>query len=241
MTSAVGYIIAVGRWVGIGSLKLMLLAAGASVGVMWYLGAVIDGLTGGQLAETQAAAILYAVLLIAVSALETGAAVTALRWESRFLVSLHDRLGSVLGTPQAATALRSPRIAQRVRSLREAIDGWMVRESLGSLIVVLTLWLTAAGGLVIVGTWRWWVGPLIAGAFLWSAHLSARWSESVDDDLLEQTGTDRGKAAYLRAGRGGGAARRQRVGQVDVGEPDARAPAPHHGNGQRGRGSRHPA
>ena len=177
---------------------LLVAGAVASVGIMWLLGATISELQAGRYERAIQAAVLYAAVLAASSVLDAATAWSVMRWESAFLVALHDRIGSLLGRPRAAVALRSPEVSQRVRAVREAVDGWMVRDSLGSLVFVATMWLTAAGGLIIVGTWRWWVGVIIAAAFLWSAKLSARWSDSVDDDLLDVTGTDRARAAYLR-------------------------------------------
>jgi ATP-binding cassette subfamily B protein len=55
------------------------------------------------------------------------------------------------------------------------------------------------GAFVVVAHWRWWV-PLIAVAtWMLSSRSVSRWTSAVLDDMIEITGMDRRRAAYLRS------------------------------------------
>lgn len=178
---------------------LAVLAQGvASLGVMVYLGTVVEDVHAGA-PSVATSALVYAGLLAGVALLEMAGSLLTTRWESAYLTALYGDLADVATHRNAAIALRRPGVAQRLSALRSALDGWLVRAAFDNLVMVGAAWLMGVASLLVVASWRWWPGLLLAAAFAWSAHLFGRWSDTVDDDLLDVTGTDRRRAGYLRS------------------------------------------
>lgn len=173
--------------------------AGSAVFSMIWLGRAVDGLrVATTIEQVLPPVIAYVCLLLSAVIASVVSKVTMVQWQGLFVTSSYRRFGAVLFDPTTVTAHRHPASAARFVATRRALDDWMFRESLDNAITIWAARLLGFGSFLVVATWLWWPGLLLAVTYFLSSVASNRWSASVDDELLDVTGTDRRRASYFR-------------------------------------------
>ena len=166
---------------------------------MIWLGRVVDALGVAPTADkVLPTVIIYVSLLLGAVVASAASKVALVHWQSAFISAAYKRFGDVLFDPSTVMTERNPESAARFGVTRQALDDWMFREALDNTITIWAARFLGLGSLLVVATWAWWPGLLLAVAYFLSSAASNRWSASVDDELLDLTGTDRRKATYFR-------------------------------------------
>ncbi len=154
-------------------------------------GSVAAGRTWFWLAAT-AVALVSGPLLSALSTALTSAV------SARYLTTTFDMLLEVGTHPYGVAGFDDPTLMSRLDGLRQAMRDWTFVNGVDSTWTVVGHRLGGVGALVVVCTWRWWVGVvLVLGAILLSKTFTT-WIDTLFDELLEVTGNARREATYVR-------------------------------------------
>ncbi len=131
-------------------------------------------------------------LLSAVSSAVTSAV------SARYLTTTYDMLLEVGTHPYDIAGFDDAKVMGRLDGLRQSMRDGRFVNGVDSTWVVVGHRLGGVGALVVVCTWRWWVGAaLVAGALALSKTFTM-WIDTLYDQLLEVTGSARREATYVR-------------------------------------------
>lgn len=185
------------------SILLSAVSAGAITGAMIASGRLISSLPGaiGQHDAEPTWRWLYAtVTLLVVGPLAASVARGVEEVVSaRYLAVYFDIAMDTGVRPYGIAHLEAPHNARRMSETVAAVRDWLFLRGLDGTWGALTTWLGGVGALVLTATWRWWVSLILVGAWVVYSVQMSRWRSAVFDEMLEETGTDRRRAAYLRA------------------------------------------
>ncbi|GAA2756308.1 ATP-binding cassette domain-containing protein [Actinopolymorpha rutila] len=117
---------------------------------------------------------------------------------ARYLAAYYDLVVDTGVHPHAVTHLEDPANAQQLVSAVEASRDWLFLRGIGGTWVALSNKLNGVGALVVVSTWRWWVGPFLVVGWLLLSRAVAHWRSVVFDDMIGETGLGRRRASYLQ-------------------------------------------
>ncbi|WP_152365313.1 ATP-binding cassette domain-containing protein [Microlunatus speluncae] len=117
---------------------------------------------------------------------------------ARYIVHVQTLVAETGVRPPGLTELDSPGFSGRLESVVAATRDWTFWFGTQSTWSVLSVRLGGVGALVILLSWRWWVGLLVVGAFVIVSRSFTRWIESSFDQVLTTGSADMRRAKYAR-------------------------------------------
>ncbi|HEX5427483.1 ABC transporter ATP-binding protein [Segeticoccus rhizosphaerae] len=188
-------------------LLLTLLSAAATVSLLVVSGHLVGSFAeayrqgpGSQAAsETWRLMVLVGVLFVLAPVCQVGMEACANALSARYLVLVFDLLAETALAPHGIAHLEDPEKTSQLEGLVTASRDWSFMQGVLSTWQLLLVRLTGLGALGVLLTWSWWAPLLLVGAWLLLSRTFRRWMDSATDNLLDVTGNDRRKAAYLRS------------------------------------------
>jgi ATP-binding cassette, subfamily B, bacterial len=128
---------------------------------------------------------------------------------ARYLAAYYDLVADTGVRPHSVAHLEDPAGARQIGSAVDASRDWLFLRGIGGTWGALSNRLNGLGALVVVSTWRWWVGLVVVAGWFLMSRAVARWRSIVFDDMIGVTGLGRRRASYLQTVLGGRAAAKE--------------------------------
>lgn len=192
-----------GRGLTIVSLLLAVLSAAATTLVMVASGQLVASLPraigGGSATAVWTWLVITAVLLV------LGPVATAIAGgvqqvlSARYIGGFYELVLDTGTGPYGVAHLEDPTAVHRMAEASGATRDWLFLAGIERGWGLLSTRLAGIGAFIVVARWRWWV-PLVAiVAWLVLSRSVSRWNSAVFDEMLETTGVNRRRTAYLRS------------------------------------------
>ncbi|HZC25828.1 MAG TPA: ABC transporter ATP-binding protein [Actinopolymorphaceae bacterium] len=117
---------------------------------------------------------------------------------ARYLATTFDMLLEIGTHPYGIGVFDDSKLTGRLDGLRQSMRNWAFVSGVDSTWTVVAHRLGGIGALVVVCTWRWWVGAVLVLGFLLLSKTFTTWIDTLYDELLEVTGGARREATYVR-------------------------------------------
>nr|WP_202897521.1 ABC transporter ATP-binding protein [Actinopolymorpha pittospori] len=142
--------------------------------------------------------LLTAAALVASPILTSATAALAQAISARYLRTVHDMAMDAGTAPHGVAHLEDPDFAGRLDAVISATREWDFTAGIELTWSIVRTRLTGLGSLLVLMTWRWWAPLVVASSYVLLSRVFSWWVSRQHDDILDVSGDERRRAAYLR-------------------------------------------
>lgn len=142
--------------------------------------------------------LLTAAALVASPILTSATAALAQAISARYLRTFHDMAMDAGTAPHGVAHLEDPDFAGRLDAVISATREWDFTAGIELTWSIVRTRLTGLGSLLVLMTWRWWAPLVVTSSYVLLSRVFSWWVSRQHDDILDVSGDERRRAAYLR-------------------------------------------
>lgn len=117
---------------------------------------------------------------------------------ARYLRTFYDMVMEAASAPHGVAHLEHPDVAGRLDAVINATREWDFTAGVELTWSIVRTRLTGVGSFIVLMTWRWWAPLLVAASYVVLSGTFNWWVTRQHDDVLDVSGDERRRAAYLR-------------------------------------------